>query len=117
MTVAVCLKCGAMKHGAWTACPKCQHVPADPDDKARHVLVSDHYASPAELERCALQIQSGQPPVFDSKTVETLAAEVQDFEKEPKRTGRLVFGLIALGAVAILGITAVVYWLGRGLWR
>ena len=102
-----------MKHGVWTPCPKCQHVPADLDDKARHVLVSDHYASPAEVERCAMQIQSRQPPVFDAKTVETLAAEVQDFEKEPKRTGRL----IALGVVAILGVAAVVYWLGRVIWR
>jgi len=32
MTVAVCIQCGAIKHGAWTSCPECSSEPTDRSD-------------------------------------------------------------------------------------
>jgi len=41
MTVAVCLKCGEFKHGAFTICLKCRYTPDDDESLTRHLLVTD----------------------------------------------------------------------------
>ena len=46
MTVAVCLKCGEFKHGAWTPSLKCGYEPSDDESYTKHLLVTDHYLSP-----------------------------------------------------------------------
>jgi hypothetical protein len=102
MTVAVCLKCGAMKHGAWTPCPKCKHTPEDPEDKAKHVMTSDHYFSKADLEGISARVQSGQPLHFDPKQVEEFA-ETMAAVKPGKSVGLFVFGFFAVIIAVIVG--------------
>jgi len=102
MTVAVCLKCGAMKHGAWTPCPKCKHVPADPEDKAKHMMTSDHYFAKADLEGISERIQSGQPLQFDQKQVEQVATTIASVNPE-KGVRLFVYGYVAIIIAVIVG--------------
>src|SRR5262249_33119279 len=102
MTVAVCLKCGAMKHGAWTSCPKCNYLPNDPDDKARHVITSDHHFSQADLEKISAGIQSGQPPQFNQKQVNEIASSITKLNPE-KGVRLFLYGFFAIVIAVILG--------------
>src|SRR5438552_13423691 len=103
MTVAVCLKCGAMKHGAWTRCRKCGHTPEDLEDKAKHVMTSDHYFSQADLERISTRVQSGQLLHFDPKQVEEYVATLKTTKTHGRRIGLFLFGFFAFIVVVIVG--------------
>lgn len=103
MTVAVCLKCGAMKHGAWTPCPKCRHTPQDPEDKAKHMMTSDHYFSKADLESISTRVQGGLPLSFDPKQIE----QAVNFLKNQKG-GRISAALFVYGFFTIIAIVIVV---------
>ena len=112
MTVAVCLKCGAMKHGAWTPCPRCKHTPTEPEDRAKHVITSDDFFSKADLDGISARVRSGQPLNFDPKQVaefvETIATA-----KPGKNVGLFVFGFFALIIAVIVGAIYLVtkFWL------
>src|SRR5690606_37279656 len=43
MTMALCVKCGAMKHGAFTPCSECRAIPDTEIDIAYTLLFSDHH--------------------------------------------------------------------------
>jgi hypothetical protein len=103
MTVAVCLKCGALKHGAWTPCPKCKHTPQDPEDKARHLITSDHYFGKADLEGISARVQSGLPLTFDPKQIEEAADAVKTIGSPDKSVRLFVFIFFAVVLGAILG--------------
>ena len=105
MTVAVCLKCGTMKRGAWTWCP----IPADPEDKAKHVMTSDHYFSKADLEGISKRIQSGQPVHFDQRQVEQFATTTA--QVNPEKAVRLfVYGFFG---IIIAAIVVAIYLIAR----
>jgi ribosomal protein L40E len=103
MTVAVCLKCGAMKHGAWTPCRKCGHTPENLEDKAKHVMTSDRYFSQADLEDISTRVQNGQPLHFDPKQVEEYVASLKTTKTDGKRIGLFVFSFFAVIVVVIVG--------------
>jgi hypothetical protein len=77
MTVAICLRCGARKHGAWTRCPDCGFLPEDDEDLARSILVSDHVLDGTGLDDVSRRIQEGQPVGFDPDEVDAIVAEVR----------------------------------------
>jgi hypothetical protein len=109
MTVAICLKCGAMKHGAWTPCPRCKHTPEDPEDKAKHVMTSDHYFSKTDIQSISTRVQSGQPLHFDQKQVEELTATMATVN--PEKSVRLfVYGFFTIIIAVIVG---AIYLIGR----
>lgn len=70
MTAAVCLKCGAIKHGALIACPSCQFLPEENLDKAQAMIVTDHYLSQADLEIIGNRVRDGLPVQFPEEAVQ-----------------------------------------------
>jgi hypothetical protein len=92
-----------MKHGAWTPCPKCRHTPEDLEDRAKHVMISDHYLSQADLESISARVQSGQPLHFDPKQVEDYVATLKTTKLDGKSIGLFLFGFFALIVIVIAG--------------
>ena len=81
MTAAICLKCGAMKVGAFTRCPKCRFTPESGEDQARSILLSDRTLDLAALKDTAQRIAGGETPVFDEAAVVQMAAEFGELRK------------------------------------
>jgi hypothetical protein len=77
MTVAVCIRCGRRKTGAFTACLGCRFTPEQPEDLARSMLLSDQACDPAALEAAGAQLRVGQPVDFDPQDVAAWAALIR----------------------------------------
>ncbi len=60
MTVAVCLKCGQLKRGAWTPCAKCGFRPDDDESMTKHLRVTDRNYSHEQLVEIADKIKKGE---------------------------------------------------------
>jgi hypothetical protein len=43
MTTAVCVRCGAMKFGAFTTCQQCPYTPDNEHDVLYSLAFTDHY--------------------------------------------------------------------------
>lgn len=72
MTVAVCIKCGAFKWGAFNPCETCGAKPNGPDEMALSMAISDHHFDKPSLERIAAEIRAGRPVPIDPAFVESL---------------------------------------------
>ena len=77
MTLAICLKCGAQKQGAWTRCEACHFEPSSSEEKAKSIALSDHNQSPDELQLTSERIQAGQPLLFDDDGLQRLAMQIE----------------------------------------
>jgi len=55
MTIAVCLNCASMKFGAWTPCSECGYDPLNLEDRAKSLMLSDHFYSQQELEEFSVR--------------------------------------------------------------
>ena len=113
MTAAVCLKCGRMKVGAWTPCPACSYRPDTVEDRARHLIVTDHYQKAEVLEQISQRIQAGQPPQFVEEQVRQVAEALA--EEDAKFT-RIVAKqkLTPRGMLIAIAMLAGIAWL---VWR
>lgn len=104
-----------MKHGALVRCHKCGHVPTSLEDKAKHVMTSDHCLSHTDMDTISAQIQSGHPRHFDRKQVEKFMATLKpggmDAETKEKLTARLV------ATTGVAAAAAVVFWFFHWLTR
>lgn len=89
MTAAVCLKCGKMKVGAWTPCRACRHWPESPEDKARHLLATDHYLDGDSLKNLSQQVASGVNIQFPEDTVRELAESLPASVRDPAAMARI----------------------------
>lgn len=78
MTTAVCLQCGARKFGAWTPCPKCQSTPFSKLDRAKSILLSDHYLSNSDLGKKGRQIEKGETIEFPDDELAKFMVENRD---------------------------------------
>ena len=108
MTIAICLKCGAFKHGAWTPCRKCGHLPSDEEDKAKHIIVTDHYFSKDDLEAASARIQEGKELQFSQEQVDQFKETLRTTKLPSVGTARrLRYGCFAF----IATIIAFVIWL------
>ncbi len=108
MTVAICLKCGAFKHGAWTPCRKCGHLPSDEEDKAKHIIATDHHFSKNDLEAASAWIQEGKELQFNQEQVDQFKETLRNTKLPSAGTvRRLRFGCLAF----IAAIIAVIIWL------
>lgn len=66
MTVAICVKCGARKHGTWTPCQACGHTPFGEEEVAWSLILSDHNLSAGQLQEAAqLVATTGRMPRID----------------------------------------------------
>src|SRR5690348_6094294 len=70
MTVAVCLRCGQFKHGAWIPCPKCGYTPDDDESLTKHLLVTDHYLSQEQLEEPSAKVRAGEQIEFPREVLQ-----------------------------------------------
>jgi hypothetical protein len=113
MTVAVCLRCAAIKHGAWTLCTRCGFLPEEGEDLAKSVMLTDHCFDRAALDGFAEQIESGQGVSFDPEAVKSLAEQIArnpDLVKGPRGCRVAAWTIVAL--MVVLLILAVT----RSLW-
>lgn len=102
-----------MKTGAWTTCPGCRYLPQELEDRARHLITTDHYLKYEQLEAVSRDIQAGRKPQFLAEQVQAVMAELERIENQPevqhrqlilKLTPYVFFG----GLVLLFG---VVIWL------
>ena len=112
MTVAVCLKCGAMKHGAFNPCPACRFVPKENDDVARHLLATDHYFKKADLEAMGAHVKEGKPINFHPDQVEQVKATLGFVAGE-----RVPMRVIIILCLAVLGLLATAALFGYAFYR
>ena len=104
MTVAVCIRCGALKHGALTPCPKCRFDPERNEDKAKAMVLTDHWLPEEELGRISERIKSELPVTYPEDMVRQY---VEFFEKG---IGLPLTVKIGCAAVAVC-LTGFVVWL------
>jgi hypothetical protein len=108
MTVAVCLKCGDFKHGAFTRCASCGYEPDDDESLTKHLLVTDHYHTREALEAIAERVKAGEPITFDPATLEAAKVSKKDLDASLKRFRRgCVLALLLVITLAV--VTAVVF--------
>ncbi len=79
MTIAICVKCGEFKFGAFAPCPKCLALPKSEDEHALSLMLTDHFLDQPTLETMGVEIKRGNPPSLDPETREELIQELRDF--------------------------------------
>ena len=110
MTTALCLNCGELKFGAFLPCSKCGHEPVDPEDRAKHLLVSDHYISPEDLEEIGSRIRAGEELRFDPEALQETATKVSAItEAMGDSKGCGLTGILVV-VVILLGLAFLVRW-------
>jgi hypothetical protein len=85
MTVAVCLRCGALKHGAFNPCPDCRHSPDDDEDLTKHLLITDHFLSRTQLEAVSKQVKAGEPVEFPPELLQASWVTREQLDKVLRR--------------------------------
>lgn len=83
MTQAICFKCGATKHGAFTLCKSCQTRPLSEDDLIKSLALTDHHLSKFSLDQAGKLIQDSQLLEFEPEQLEILRSEVKSFLETP----------------------------------
>jgi len=81
MTVAICLKCGEFKLGAWTPCRACGFTPNDDESYTKHLLVTDHYLSREELDDFSQRIKRGETVEFSADVLKQAWVKKADIDK------------------------------------
>jgi hypothetical protein len=76
MTIAVCIRCGRMKVGAFTPCSSCQFTPQEPEELAKSVLLSDRVTDREELNKASERLQAGGDVGFDEQAVAEWATAI-----------------------------------------
>jgi len=116
MTAAVCIRCGKMKVGALTTCPRCGFIPESPEDQARSILLSDHNMDRAHLEDAGRRVAQGDSPTFDEAANAKMAAQIAELRKHPPpgRRSCLVMQCVMIGvAITLLIAVAYLLWYAR----
>jgi hypothetical protein len=113
MTVAVCLKCGAIKHGAFTECRKCGHHPDDEEDLTKHLLVTDHFHDRKTLDAIAARIKAGLPIEFDPESLKSAWVNKAEMAEWDKEIGRGCGKFVAIVLAVIGAVIGLVVWLRR----
>jgi hypothetical protein len=91
LTVAICVKCGARKHGSWTRCQACSHSPFGEDEVAWSVILSDHNLSDDQLQKVSKLIATtGKMPAIDPDFWNSEIASVRASAKSLAKMGLLV---------------------------
>jgi hypothetical protein len=110
MTVAVCLRCGALKHGAFNPCPSCHYTPDDDESLTRHLLSTDHYLEQEQLEAISERVKTGLPVEFSSEMLEAAWVTKAQLDAEQKQLGRsCLIAFVIL--IALFSLAGVVIWI------
>src|SRR5262249_217203 len=112
MTVAVCLKCGEFKHGAWIRCRRCGYTPDDDESYTKHLLVTDHYLSREQLEEVADRIKEGERVEFPPEVLRQAWVSKADVEKANRGCTVGCLAFLGIGIVIVIGMIYTVWRLG-----
>lgn len=107
MTVAVCLRCGAFKHGAFSPCLNCGYTPDDDESLTKHLLVTDHYHSRETLEAIAARVRAGEPIPFDAATLQAAWVSKAELDAETQRLRRGCITVLCAAIALIVVATGV----------
>jgi hypothetical protein len=109
VTLAICLRCGKPKLGAFTRCSGCAFIPEVPVDLACSLILSDRYNSGPELDAAGAAIGQGDTVELDPALVERLAAEIA---RVPRRQGFDGCSTVAWSLIVImLSLAVFVIWI------
>ncbi len=78
MTMAVCFKCGTIKFGAFCPCQVCQAMPANEDDLAISLTMTDHYFDMPTLEQMGATIRDGKPVHLDEASKANILVSLRE---------------------------------------
>jgi hypothetical protein len=106
MTRAVCLNCGEFKFGAFNECQNCGYRPDNPEQQAKHLLVTDHYRSPEELDQISKKVKAGEPLVFDPAAVEEAARAAAVLL--PQDGGHARRWLLVLAVIVVVVVVVII---------
>jgi hypothetical protein len=90
MTQAVCVKCGEIKHGAFTNCHHCAARPVTDDELVISLAMTDHYFEATTMKQMGAAVAAGKTPHLDEKTRHDLLKQLENVRKTP--VGRLIGG-------------------------
>jgi hypothetical protein len=108
MTVAVCIRCGRMKVGAFTPCLGCRFTPERPDDLAKSVLLSDQVSDRAALETASERLKAGGAVEFDPRAVAEWTAAIQANPQDLRLpTGCVIIWYAPLVIMVVLTLVVV----------
>lgn len=90
MTIAVCVACGALKHGAFNPCDACGKTPQSEVDLAYSLAMTDHHFRIETLAEISRSMLGGRPrPTFPPDQEERLRREARRImPKQARMTGR-----------------------------
>ena len=77
MALAVCIKCGEQKLGAFTECGDCGFEPARPKDKARSMFLSEHHFSVSDLDVSAARIRNKDKSIFNNIIINNYKKDIE----------------------------------------
>ena len=110
MTVAICITCGSIKHGALTPCRHCGFTPDDNESKAKSMIVTDHFLSKDDLDGIGERIRNGLPVTYPQDALDDY---IKMFEENPNMeamAGRFAFGCFASAALIVIAIVVAVWY-------
>jgi|KBSSwiStaDraftv2_1062776.scaffolds.fasta_scaffold430210_2 hypothetical protein len=116
MSLAICIKCGARKIGAWTPCPFCGFRAVDVEDLARAMLLTDQAQSKQALKAAAKEIKQGRfelderlldPIVRNLKQDDKLLAQVRNLK--PRKLTTVWPGFPWLLILALLTLLIILW--------
>ena len=87
MTLAICIKCGGRKFGAYVDCKGCGFRPITEEDFAKSMMMSDHHFSEKVLDEISGTLRSGKEVEYSSENVAQLIDEIR------KSGARRILGL------------------------
>ena len=82
MTIAICIKCGAEKFGAFVSCKACGFRPTSDEELAKSLMVTDRYFPVDTLRNIGKDLSAGGDVQFSP---ENIAALVDTIHKDGLR--------------------------------
>ncbi|NMO21485.1 hypothetical protein HPC49_31705 [Pyxidicoccus fallax] len=121
MTLAVCVRCGESKVGAFTPCARCGLDPAahgtDRDLQAKSLLLTERFHPGGELEAIGRKIRAGEPVSYDAAQLAQLVEELKT-QKLPivskASPGCSIIGWALMGGAVALVVGLLWLWRFRG---
>lgn len=110
VTVAVCIECGSIKHGALNPCHHCGFTPEDNESKAKSMVVTDHFLSKSDLDGIGDRIRNGLPVTYPQDAIDDY---IKMFEENPNmeaEAGRFILGCFAVVALIVVAIIVGVWY-------
>jgi hypothetical protein len=77
MTMAICVRCGDEKRGAFVPCPGCGRRPRTDDELALALALTDHHQDPGTLQRIGAAVKSGAPIRLDPETRDRMVGVIR----------------------------------------